>query len=80
MIPVAPAITVLISAYLVRVQTMWRQAPITTAIVIAAEFTSRRRLQVFVLPPRPLKLDGAVERADRTRIESSTESRPARGK
>ncbi len=36
MIPVALAITVLISTYLVRVKTMWRQAPITAAVVIAA--------------------------------------------
>jgi uncharacterized membrane protein YccC len=34
--PIALATTVLVSAYLVRVQTMWRQAPITAAIVIAA--------------------------------------------
>lgn len=36
MVPVALAVTVLLSAYLVRVKTMWRQAPITAAIVIAA--------------------------------------------
>jgi uncharacterized membrane protein YccC len=36
MVPVSIAITVLISTYLVRVKTMWRQAPITAAIVIAA--------------------------------------------
>jgi len=36
MVPVAIAITVLISTYLVRVKTMWRQAPITAAVVIAA--------------------------------------------
>jgi len=35
MIPVALAVTVLISACLVRVKIMWRQAPITAAIVIA---------------------------------------------
>ncbi len=35
MIPVALAVTVLISACLVRVKMMWRQAPITAAIVIA---------------------------------------------
>jgi uncharacterized membrane protein YccC len=34
--PVALATTVLVSSYLVRVKTMWRQAPITAAIVIAA--------------------------------------------
>ena len=36
MIPVALAVTVLVSTYLVRVKTMWRQAPITAAIVIAS--------------------------------------------
>ncbi len=36
MIPVALAVTVLISTYLVRVRTQWRQAPITAAVVIAA--------------------------------------------
>jgi uncharacterized membrane protein YccC len=32
----ALAATVLVSSYLVRVQTMWRQAPITAALVIAS--------------------------------------------
>ena len=36
MVPVALAVTVLISTYFVRVKTMWRQAPITAAVVIAA--------------------------------------------
>lgn len=36
MVPVSIAFTVLISTYFVRVKTMWRQAPITAAIVIAA--------------------------------------------
>jgi uncharacterized membrane protein YccC len=36
MVPVAIAVTVLISTYLVRVKTMWRQAPITAAVIIAA--------------------------------------------
>jgi len=40
MVPVAIAVTVLISSYLVRVKTMWRQAPITAAIVIAAGVAS----------------------------------------
>jgi acid phosphatase family membrane protein YuiD len=35
-IPFALAVTVLVSSYAVRVKTMWRQAPITAAIVIAA--------------------------------------------
>ena len=34
-LPFAMAVTVLISSYFVRVPTMWRQAPITAAIVIA---------------------------------------------
>ena len=36
MVPFALALTVLVSTYLIRVKTMWRQAPITAAIVIAA--------------------------------------------
>jgi len=35
-IPFALAIIVLISSYLVRVKTMWRQAPFTAAVVVAA--------------------------------------------
>ena len=35
-VPVALALTVLISSYVIRIKTMWRQAPITAAIVIAA--------------------------------------------
>lgn len=35
-LPAALAVTVLVSSYLIHVQTMWRQAPITAAIVIAA--------------------------------------------
>ncbi len=34
-LPLALAVAVLISSYVVRIQTMWRQAPITAAIVIA---------------------------------------------
>jgi len=36
MVPLALAVTVLVSTYLVRIKTMWRQAPITAAVVIAA--------------------------------------------
>jgi len=36
MVPFALAVAVLISSYFVRVQTMWRQAPITAAAIIAA--------------------------------------------
>ncbi len=42
-LPLAMAVTVLLSSYVVRVQTMWRQAPISAAFVIAAglEYHSR---------------------------------------
>ena len=36
MLPLALAITVLLSSFVVKVKTMWRQAPITAAVVIAA--------------------------------------------
>ncbi len=36
MLPLALAVTVLISSLLIRIKTMWRQAPITAAVVIAA--------------------------------------------
>jgi uncharacterized membrane protein YccC len=36
LLPIALAATVLVSSYVIRVKTMWRQAPITAAIVIAA--------------------------------------------
>jgi uncharacterized membrane protein YccC len=44
MLPLAMAVTVLLSSYVVRMQTMWRQGPITAAFVIAAglEYHSRR--------------------------------------
>ena len=35
-LPLALAVTVLISSYVIHIQTMWRQAPITAAIVIAS--------------------------------------------
>ncbi|MGA7463094.1 MAG: FUSC family protein [Candidatus Korobacteraceae bacterium] len=40
MVPLALAVTVLVSSYLVRIKTMWRQAPITAAVVIAAGIVS----------------------------------------
>jgi len=40
-LPVALAAAVLVSSYLVRIKTMWRQAPITAAVVIAAAITSK---------------------------------------
>ena len=44
MLPLGMAVTVLVSSYVVRIQTMWRQAPISAAFVIAAglEYHSRK--------------------------------------
>ena len=44
MLPLAMAATVLLSTYVVRIQTMWRQAPITAAFVIAAGLEHHSRL------------------------------------
>jgi uncharacterized membrane protein YccC len=44
-LPLGMAATVLVSTYLVRVPTMWRQAPITAAIVIAAGMTHHSKLK-----------------------------------
>ena len=43
-LPVAMAVTVLLSSYVVRIPTMWRQAPISAAFIIAAglEYHSRK--------------------------------------
>jgi uncharacterized membrane protein YccC len=35
-LPLATAVSVLLSSYVVRIPTMWRQAPITAALVIAS--------------------------------------------
>ncbi len=43
-LPLALAVTVLISSYLINVKTMWRQAPITAAIVIASALTHQSKL------------------------------------
>jgi len=43
-LPLALAATVLLSTYVIRIQTMWRQAPITAAIVIAAGLTHPSKL------------------------------------
>ena len=43
-LPLALAVTVLISTYLVKITTMWRQAPITAAIVIASGITHNSKL------------------------------------
>ncbi|WP_422002311.1 FUSC family protein [Reyranella sp.] len=44
MLPLALAVTVLLSSYVIHIQTMWRQAPITAAIVIAAGLSTHSRL------------------------------------
>jgi hypothetical protein len=38
------SVSVLLSTYVVRIQVMWRQAPITAAIVIAAGLTHHSKL------------------------------------
>jgi uncharacterized membrane protein YccC len=43
-LPLAMSIAVLVSSYVVRVQTMWRQAPITAALVIASGLTQHSKL------------------------------------
>jgi uncharacterized membrane protein YccC len=43
-IPVALSLAVLASTYLVHIQTMWRQAPITAAIVIAGGLSAQSKL------------------------------------
>jgi uncharacterized membrane protein YccC len=43
-LPLALAVTVLISSYVIHIPTMWRQAPITAAIVIAAGLASHSEL------------------------------------
>jgi uncharacterized membrane protein YccC len=44
MLSTSLAVTVLVSSYLVRIQTMWRQAPITAALVIASGLTHHSKL------------------------------------
>jgi uncharacterized membrane protein YccC len=43
-LPLALSVSVLLSSYVVRIQVMWRQAPITAAIIIASGFTHQSRL------------------------------------
>jgi uncharacterized membrane protein YccC len=43
-LPVALSATVLLSSYVIRIPAMWRQAPITAAIVIAAVLTHHSKL------------------------------------
>jgi uncharacterized membrane protein YccC len=42
-LPLAMAVTVLLSSYVVRISTMWRQAPISAAFVIAASLQHNSR-------------------------------------
>ena len=44
MLPLALAATVIVSTFYVRVKTMWRQAPITAAVVIAASVLEGTRV------------------------------------
>jgi uncharacterized membrane protein YccC len=43
-LPLALAVSVVISTYFVRITTMWRQAPITAAIVIASGIVNESKL------------------------------------
>jgi uncharacterized membrane protein YccC len=43
-LPLALAVTVLVSSYVIHIQTMWRQAPITAAIVIASGLMHNSKL------------------------------------
>ena len=43
-LPFALAVAVFVSSYIIHVQTMWRQAPITAAIVIASGLTYHSKL------------------------------------
>ncbi len=43
-LPLALAATVLVSSYLIHIQTFWRQAPITAALVIATGLTEHSRM------------------------------------
>jgi uncharacterized membrane protein YccC len=51
-LPLALAVTVLLSTYVVRVQVMWRQAPITAAIVIAAGMADHSELRALEIGVR----------------------------
>jgi uncharacterized membrane protein YccC len=51
-LPLAMAITVLLSSYVVRVQVMWRQAPITAAVVIAAGMADSSKLAALEIGVR----------------------------
>ena len=44
MLPIALAVTVLLSSYVIHIQTMWRQAPINAALVIATGVETHSKL------------------------------------
>jgi uncharacterized membrane protein YccC len=46
-LPFAMAVTVVLSSYFIRVPTMWRQAPITAAIIIAGGFQHHDKLSAL---------------------------------
>lgn len=48
MLPLAMAVTVLLTAYVVRITTMWRQAPISAAFVISAGMEYHSRMHGFL--------------------------------
>ena len=43
-LPLALSVTVLLNTYVIRMQVMWRQAPITAALIIAAGLTHHSKL------------------------------------
>jgi uncharacterized membrane protein YccC len=43
-LPIALAVTVLLSSYVIHIQTMWRQAPITAALVISSGISAHSDL------------------------------------
>jgi uncharacterized membrane protein YccC len=47
-LPVAMAVTVLLSSYVIRVETMWRQAPISAAFVVSAGLQHESRLNGLI--------------------------------
>lgn len=51
-LPLALATTVLLSTYIVRVKVMWRQAPITAAIVIAASIDQHSKMTALEIGVR----------------------------
>lgn len=51
-LPIALATTVLLSSYIVRVKAMWRQAPITAAVVIAASIEQHSKMTALEIGMR----------------------------